>query len=291
MIPLPENQSPPSNLPSALLINSLDAPNELSEEEQIRLREEEEEKRRQEEKIADENRQILLQEEQEKEEAEFLAETCEENFEEQRQLTTTMEDVGGFFTPFNSNSEDGRSNKMAMREQARNQISENPAHSSMNLEFKLESERLKKDKKRLEEENRLLKLQIPLNSLFRIEEAQQRCVASLPKLVKTPDVSPMPKGPCEARKPPENMSRECFVKETARDAIYDETMHENFAQDFDYNESEKYTPNRYYQSNWDTGKASETAFLSMMQQMHMQNQLCDPPKYTAEEKTASMDAL
>ncbi|PIC11955.1 hypothetical protein B9Z55_028750 [Caenorhabditis nigoni] len=50
-------------------------------------------------------------------------------------------------------------------------------------------------------------------------------------------------------------------------------------------------PNGYYQSQWGTGKTSETAILAMMQQMHMQNQLPDPPKYTAEENSASMDAF
>ncbi|CAO4368806.1 unnamed protein product [Caenorhabditis nigoni] len=275
MIGLSEEPPPPSTLPSAPPLDPSDAPDELSEEEQRRLREEEEENRR--------------KEEQEKEETEFLTETCEQSLEEQRQLTTTMEDVRGFYTAAN-NSVDG-GNEMTMREQARSQISGTSTDSSLSDKLKLDLDRLEVEKKRLEEENRLLKLQIPLKPLFRIEEAQQRCDTRVLKNVETPMLPSMPKGSCETRRRSENMTREYFVKEKARDAIYDETMHEHFAQDFDDNEGEKYAPNRYYQSDWDTGKTSETAFLSMMQQMHMQNQLPDPPKYTAEENTASMDAF
>ncbi|CAO4377369.1 unnamed protein product [Caenorhabditis nigoni] len=244
------------------------------------------------------------------------------------QLTTTMEDVGGFFTPYNSNSEDGKSDEMVrfleenelesvdelqeklselsrlkresqlqqkyfqtMREQARSQVSGTSTDSSLSDKLKLDLDRLERDKKQLEEENRLLKLQIPLKSVFHIEEVQQRCDSRNSKLFKTPDVSPMQKGSCQARIQPENMPRELFVKEKARDAINDDTLHEHFAGEFDDNEHEKYVPNRYYQSTWNTGNTSETAFLSMMQQMHMQNQLPDPPKYTAEEKSASMEAF
>ncbi|CAO4375252.1 unnamed protein product [Caenorhabditis nigoni] len=251
-------------------LNPPDAPDELSEEEQRRLREEDEEKRRQEAKEAEENRQILRREEQVKEEEELLRRTCEDVLEEQRQLTTTMEDVGGFFTPYNSNSEDGKGDEMAKQQQAESRSSDN---SSLNEKLKLELDRLEVEKKRLEEENRLLKLQIPLKPLFQIEETQQRCDGRMSKIVETPILPSMPKGSCERRRRSEHMPREYFVKEKARDAI------------------EKYAPNRYYQSDWDTGKTSETAFLAMMQQMHMQNQLPDPPKYTAEEKSASMDAF
>ncbi|PIC24890.1 hypothetical protein B9Z55_018031 [Caenorhabditis nigoni] len=271
---LPEESPTSAALPSAPPLDPSDAPDELSEEEQQRLREEEEQNRR--------------KEEQEKEEAEFLTETCVDVLEEQRQLTTTMEDVRGFYTAAN-NSVDG-GNEMAKQEQTRGRISGNSDDSALSERLKLEWDRLEMEKKQLEEENRLLKLQIPLPSLFRLEENQQRCVASMPKTLKTPIMPSMPKGPREARTSPENMPRECFVKETAREAIYDETMHEHFAQDFDNDRNEKYVPNSYYQSDWDTGK-SETAFLTMMQQMHMQNQLPDPPKYTAEEKSASMDAF
>ncbi|CAO4376287.1 unnamed protein product [Caenorhabditis nigoni] len=243
--------------PSAPPLNLSDAPDELSEEEQRRLREEE-----------DKNRRILLQEEREKEEAEFLTETCEQSLEEQRQLTTTMEDVRGFYTAAN-NSVDG-GDEMAKREQAERR---SPDDSILSDKLKLDMDRLEMEKKRLEEENRILKLQIPLKSVFRIEEAQQRCDGRMSKIGETPILPSMPKGSCETRRRSEHMPREYFVKEKARDAI------------------EKYAPNRYYQSDWDTGKTSETAFLAMMQQMHMQNQLPDPPKYTAEEKSASMDAF
>ncbi|CAO4364042.1 unnamed protein product [Caenorhabditis nigoni] len=205
------------------------------------------------------------------------------------QLTTTMEDVRGFYTAAN-NSVDG-GNEMTMREQARSQISGTSTDSSLSDKLKLDMDRLEREKKQLEEENRLLKLQIPLKPLFRIEEAQQRCDTRVLKNVETPMLPPMPERSCEVRGRSENMTRECFVREKARDAMFDETMNEHFAQDFDDNKGEKYAPNCYYQSDWDTGKASETAFLTMMQQMHMQNQLPDPPKYTAEEKSASMDAF
>ncbi|CAO4384807.1 unnamed protein product [Caenorhabditis nigoni] len=383
MIGLSEEPPPPSTLPSAPPLNPSDAPDELSEKEQQRLREKE-----------DENRRILLREEREKEEAEFLTETCEQSLEEQRQvrlqknvesentfrvelkqntslkesnvtkivdkafsivlekdevidskdlaitkyrkmvqilndrvfqLSTASEDSRDFYTPFNSNSEDGKSDEMvrfleenelesveelqdkltelsrlqkeshfqqkyfqAKREQAENQLH---VDSSLSDKLKLDLDRLEVEKKRLEEENQLLKLRIPLPSLFRLEENQQRWVASMPKTLKTPEVPLMPKGSCGARKQPENVPREYFVKEKARDAMFDETMNEHFAQDFDDNKGEKYAPNCYYQSDWDTGNTSETAFLSMMRQMHMQNQLPDPPKYTAEEKSASMDAF
>ncbi|PIC20144.1 hypothetical protein B9Z55_025438 [Caenorhabditis nigoni] len=202
------------------------------------------------------------------------------------QLTTTMEDVRGFYTAAN-NSVDG-GDEMAKREQAERR---SPDDSSLSDKLKLDMDRLEMEKKRLEEENRILKLQIPLKSAFRIEEAQQRCDGRMSKIVETPILPSMPNESCETRRRSEHMPREYFVKEKARDAMYDETMHENFAQDFDDNANEKYAPNRYYQSDWDTGKTSETAFLSMMQQMHMQNQLPDTPKYTAEENTASMDAF
>ncbi|CAO4361448.1 unnamed protein product [Caenorhabditis nigoni] len=250
MIGLSEEPPPPSTLPSAPPLDPSDAPDELSEEEQRRLREEEEGNRR--------------KEEQEKEEAEFLTETCVDVLEEQRQLTTTMEDVRGFYTAAN-NSVDG-GNEMAKQEQMRGRISGNSDDSALSERLKLEWDRLEMEKKQLEEENRLLKLQIPLPSLFRLQENQQRCVASMPKTLKTPIMPSMPKGPREARTSPENMPH------------------------FDNDRNEKYVPNSYYQSDWDTGK-SETAFLSMMRQMHMQNQLPDPPKYTAEENTASMDAF
>ncbi|CAO4386090.1 unnamed protein product [Caenorhabditis nigoni] len=272
---LPEESPTSAALPSAPPLDPSDAPDELSEEEQQRLREEEEQNRR--------------KEEQEKEEAEFLTETCEQSLEEQRQLTTTMEDVRGFYTAAN-NSVDG-GNEMTMREQARSQISGTSTDSSLSDKLKLDLDRLEVEKKRLEEENQLLKLQIPLKPLFRIEEAQRRCDARVLKNVETPTMPPMPERSCEVRRRSENMTRECFVREKARDAMVDETMNEHFAQDFDDNEGEKYAPNRYYQSDWNTGKTSETAFLTMMQQMHMQNQLPDPPKYTAEEKSASMDAF
>ncbi|PIC31121.1 hypothetical protein B9Z55_022135 [Caenorhabditis nigoni] len=292
MIGLSEEPPPPSTLPSAPPLDSSDAPDELSEEEQ----------------------------------RQFLTETCEQSLEEQRQLTTTMEDVRGFYTAANNSVDGGNEmvrfleeneietveelqEKMSelsrlkresqlqqkyfqtMREQARSQISGTSTDSSLSDKLKLDMDRLEREKKRLEEENQLLKLQIPLKPLFRIEEAQQRCDTRVLKNVKTPMLPSMPKGSCETRRRSENMTREYFVKEKARDAIYDETMHEHFAQDFDDNKGEKYAPNCYYQSNWDTGNTSETAFLSMMQQMHMQNQLPDPPKYTAEENSASMDAF
>ncbi|PIC29424.1 hypothetical protein B9Z55_020999 [Caenorhabditis nigoni] len=155
------------------------------------------------------------------------------------QLSTAIEDSRDFYTPFNSNSEDGKSDEMAKREQAENQLH---VDSSLSDKLKLDLDRLEVEKKRLEEENQLLKLRIPLPSLFRLEENQQRCVASMPKTLKTPEVPLMPKGSCGARKQPENVPREYFVKEKARDAMFDETMNEHFAQDFDDNKGEKYAP-------------------------------------------------
>ncbi|PIC17240.1 hypothetical protein B9Z55_023550 [Caenorhabditis nigoni] len=180
--------------PSAPPLDPSDAPDELSEEEQQRLREEEEQNRR--------------KEEQEKEEAEFLTETCVDVLEEQRQLTTTMEDVRGFYTAANNSVDEG--NEMAKQEQTRGRISGNSDDSALSERLKLEWDRLEMEKKQLEEENRLLKLQIPLPSLFRLEENQQRCVASMPKTLKTPIMPSMPKGPREARTSPENMPRKAL---------------------------------------------------------------------------------
>ncbi|CAO4371727.1 unnamed protein product [Caenorhabditis nigoni] len=56
-------------------------------------------------------------------------------------------------------------------------------------------------------------------------------------------------------------------------------------------EDQKFFAKPYYQSTWDMGRSSEMAMFAMMQQMRTEDRLPEPPKYTAEEKSTSLDAF
>ncbi|CAO4374078.1 unnamed protein product [Caenorhabditis nigoni] len=56
-------------------------------------------------------------------------------------------------------------------------------------------------------------------------------------------------------------------------------------------EEQKFFAKPHYQSSWDMGRSSEMAMFAMMQQMRTEDRLPEPPKYTAEEKSTSLEAF
>ncbi|PIC28198.1 hypothetical protein B9Z55_020197 [Caenorhabditis nigoni] len=78
-------------------------------------------------------------------------------------------------------------------------------------------------------------------------------------------------------------------REKARDSCFDDTMKFSPVEEREY--EEKGLAKQQYQMRWDAGRTSEMAMLSMMQQMHTEKSLPDPPKYTAEVNSTSLDAF
>ncbi|PIC11954.1 hypothetical protein B9Z55_028749 [Caenorhabditis nigoni] len=164
---LPEESPTSSALPSAPPLNSEEASNGLSEEEQLRLREEEDrrlaeaERQRQEDLLLDDP----MEDEDSSETRTLFAGTSPEELHSQRQLTATMEDVRGFYTAAN-NSVDG-GNEMRRGESQATSGTIQPSSSFQMATMQMKYEQLKAEKEKLEAENRLLKAHTSANSLSR----------------------------------------------------------------------------------------------------------------------------
>ncbi|CAO4367488.1 unnamed protein product [Caenorhabditis nigoni] len=78
-------------------------------------------------------------------------------------------------------------------------------------------------------------------------------------------------------------------REKARDSCFDDTMKFSPVEEKEY--EEKGLAKQQYQMRWDMGRAPEMTMISMMQQMHTEKSLPDPPKYTAEVNSTSLDAF
>ncbi|PIC31113.1 hypothetical protein B9Z55_022130 [Caenorhabditis nigoni] len=150
---------------------------------------------------------------------------------------------------------------------------------------------LELDKKLLEEENQSLKTSSSKKKMLgRIEgeklgQSKENEEFQRQDVARTGMKGSESKKSIEARTPGEYF----LEKERARENVCNETMN-GFSPEYG-GEEQKFFGKPHYQTQWDMGRSSEMAIFAMMQQMRTEDRLPEPPKYTAEEKSTSLEAF
>ncbi|PIC48793.1 hypothetical protein B9Z55_007643 [Caenorhabditis nigoni] len=150
---------------------------------------------------------------------------------------------------------------------------------------------LELDKKLLEEENRSLKTSSSGKKMLGRIEGGNLSQSKENEEFQRQDVSRTGMTGSGGRKPMEgSMPGEHFgERERARESVHNETM--NGCSPEYGGEEQKFFAKPHYQSSWDMGRPSEMAMFAMMQQMRTEDRLPEPPKYTSEEKSTSLDVF
>ncbi|UMM44581.1 hypothetical protein L5515_019713 [Caenorhabditis briggsae] len=148
---------------------------------------------------------------------------------------------------------------------------------------------LEQDKERLEEENQSLKAISSGKMLGRIEGGNLSQSKENEEFQRQDGGQTGRKFSGSKKSIEAKMPGEYFLeKERARENVHNETMN-GISPEYG-GEEQKFFAKPHYQSSWDMGRSSEMAMFAMMQQMRTEDRLPEPPKYTAEEKSTSLEA-
>ncbi|CAO4387899.1 unnamed protein product [Caenorhabditis nigoni] len=215
---------------------------------------------------------------------------------EERQIPSTSSPPPPMIAADGNQEGQGTSTDMLKRERIAT-ASSSKSHEEPKLDSRVvESLRsmikdLELDKKLLEEENRSLKTSSSVKKVLGRSEGEKWSQSKENEKFQRQNVDRTGVKVSGGRKPIEgSMPGEYFLeKERARESVHNETMN-GYSPEYG-GEEQKFFAKPHYQSSWDMGRSSEMAMFAMMQQMRTEDRLPEPPKYTAEEKSTSLEAF